>query len=64
MLICPRRKNTEKWNAVTSEERDTYLAVNKNAGNKRFVMFSRSLILIDTLTLLPTDLISDSPARS
>lgn len=49
---------------MTSEERDTYLAVNKNAGNKRFVMFFRSLILIDTLTLLPTDLISDSPARS
>lgn len=24
---------------MTSEERDTYLAVNKNAGNKRFVMF-------------------------
>lgn len=28
-----------KWNAMGSEERDAYLAANKDSGNKRFVYF-------------------------
>ncbi|KAL2008789.1 hypothetical protein VTN00DRAFT_6983 [Thermoascus crustaceus] len=33
--VWRNRKRAEKWNAMSSEERDAYLAANKNSGNKR-----------------------------
>lgn len=47
-----RRTRAEKWDAMSSEERDAYLASNKDEGNKRYVTIE--------IQVFAQDMIADS----
>ena len=38
LLSCCDRIRSEKWNAMTTEQRDAYLVANKDSGNKRYCL--------------------------